>query len=167
MNKEIKTIRRWIIFFMISLFLSGLTAIPLEIELAWLCQQVSPNSTMGKWLNIVYKALSATNRDFPFISYGFDWLAFAHFVLAILFVGPFKDPVRNKWVIDFGIIACLLILPFAFIAGYFRGIPLGWILIDCSFGVIGLIPLLICRSKINRLEQALKLEQSLSYTTLK
>jgi hypothetical protein len=36
-------------------------------------------------------------------------------------------------------IACFLILPTAFIAGYFRGIPIVWQLIDCSFGVFGFI----------------------------
>lgn len=45
------------------------------------------------------------------------------------------------------VIACLLILPLAFIAGYFRGIPFGWQLIDCSFGIVGCIPLLIIYKK--------------------
>jgi hypothetical protein len=50
-------------------------------------------------------------------------------------------------------IACLLIIPFALVAGYFRGIPFWWRLIDCSFGLIGLLPLGICLRKINQLEQ--------------
>ena len=100
-----------------------------------------------------YKVLADTNKEYPFLAYGYDWLAFAHFVLAILFIGPLKDPVRNKWVIEFGMIACVLIIPFAFIAGHFRGIPIGWRLIDCSFGVIGLIPLSICLGKITQVEK--------------
>lgn len=100
----------------------------------------------------VYTGVAVTNDKYPFMAYGYDWLAFAHFVLALLFLGPFKDPVRNKWVIEFGINACLLIIPYAFIAGHFRGIPIGWRLIDCSFGIIGLVPLGICYSKISRLE---------------
>lgn len=153
--KLIKQTRYWIIFFMTALFLSGLTAIPLERELAFLTRCFSPQTMIGAWLDKVYVALAETNRKYPFIAYGSDWLAFAHFVLAILFIGPLKDPVKNKWVIEFAMIACLLIIPFAFIAGEFRGIPLWWRLIDCSFGMLGLIPLSICLSKIKQIKSSI------------
>jgi hypothetical protein len=104
-------------------------------------------------LDKVYNGLHETNKKYPFLTYGYDWLAFAHFVLAILFIGPYKNPVRNKWVIEFGMIACVLIIPFALLAGHYRGIPFMWRLIDCSFGIIGLIPLSICLTKINQLEK--------------
>ncbi len=162
MKNKLKQIRQWIIFFMIVLFLSGLTAIPLEKELAFLSRCFSPANMIGAWIDKVYLAIVYTNKQFPFLAYGYDWLAFAHFVLAILFIGPLKDPVRNKWVIEFGMIACVLIIPFALIAGYFRSIPVGWRLIDCSFGVIGLIPLSICLSKINDIEK--KMPYSLTET---
>lgn len=153
MKKQITIIKRWIIFFMISLFLSGLTAIPIETELQFLSRCFNNDTMLGAWIEKIYIAVSNTNNDYPFIAYGYDWLAFAHFVLAILFIGPLRDPVRNKWVIEFGMIACLLILPFAFVAGHFRGIPFWWRMIDCSFGIIGLIPLMICYRKINALER--------------
>jgi hypothetical protein len=153
MEKKLKQTRYWIIFFMITLFFSGLTAIPLESELAFLSRCVSPNSMIGDWIHRVHLAIVNTNENYPFLAYGYDWLAFAHFVLAVLFIGPLKDPVKNKWVIEFGMIACVLIIPFAFIAGHFRGIPVGWRLIDCAFGVIGLIPLSICLGKITQLER--------------
>jgi len=152
MKHELKSTRRWIIFFMIMLFLSGLTAMPVEGELGFLKDRISATTVMGNWIHRVYEGVAATNRDYPFIAYGYDWLAFAHFVLAVLFIGPLRDPIRNKWVIEFAMIACLLIIPFAMIAGHFRGIPLGWRLIDCSFGVLGLIPLAICRTKIINIE---------------
>jgi hypothetical protein len=98
-------------------------------------------------------AVANMNKEYPFLAYGYDWLAFAHFLLAILFIGPLREPVKNRWVIEFGMIACLLIVPFAFIAGHYRNIPVGWRVIDCSFGVIGLIPLSICRSKILQAEK--------------
>ncbi|MHC4498648.1 MAG: hypothetical protein ACYS21_05980, partial [Planctomycetota bacterium] len=60
---------------------------------------------------------------------------------------------KNVWVIEFGIIACLLIIPVALIAGQIRGIPFFWRLIDCSFGVIGVIPLIICRRYIKQIER--------------
>ena len=152
MDNKLKQIRGWIIFFMVSLFLSGLTAIPLESELQFLSRCISSQTSLGAWIEKVYLAIVRTNRQYPFLSYGYDWLAFAHFVLAILFIGPLKDPVKNKWVIEFAMIACVLIIPYAFVAGYFRGIPIGWRLIDCFFGIIGLIPLSICLAKIKQVE---------------
>ena len=97
-------------------------------------------------------ALQDTNARYPFLAYGTDWLAFAHLVIAIAFIGPFLDPVRNKWVITFGLIACAAVIPLALIAGAIRGIPFPWRLIDCSFGVFGSIPLMICRRSIEMLE---------------
>ena len=40
-------------------------------------------------------------------------------------------------------IACGLVIPAALIFGSLRGLPLLWQLLDCSFGVIGIIPLLL------------------------
>lgn len=150
---KIKQIRQWILFFMISLFLSGFTAIPLESELEFHSRSFPLGSAIGSWIDKVYAALLETNKNYPFLSYGYDWLAFAHFVLAILFIGPLRDPLKNKWIIEFGMISFVLIIPFALIAGHFRSIPLGWRLIDCSFGIIGLIPLGFCLKKINQIEK--------------
>jgi hypothetical protein len=63
-------------------------------------------------------------------------------------VGPLKDPVRNLWVVEFGMIACVLVVPLALICGPLRGIPFFWRLIDCSFGVLGILPLWLCRRAI-------------------
>ena len=151
MKKEIKIIRWLLGFFIVVLFLSGLTAIPVEPELSFLLRFFPSDSGMHHWLSKVLAAYGEVNAAHPFLLYGYDWLAFAHFVLAILFVGPYKDPVKNIWVIQFGLIACALILPLAFMAGTLRGIPLGWQLIDCSFGVFGAIPLWICYRKSKQL----------------
>ena len=152
MNRQLQQIRAWMIFFMISLFLSGLTAMPAEAELAFLSRCFPPDTRIGEWIDKVYTGVANTNKEYPFIAYGYDWLAFAHFTLAVLFIGPYRHPVRNKWVIEFGMIACALIIPFALITGYFRGIPFWWRMIDCSFGIIGLLPLNICYRKIKQLE---------------
>ena len=167
MNKEIILIKRWLAFFMVALVFSGLTALPTEAELAFLTRLIPPSNEWGEWFREVYKGVEDTNDKYPFIAYGYDWLAFAHFILAILFTGPYREPVRNKWVIEFGIIACLCIIPFAFIAGQFRGIPVGWRMIDGMFGVLGLVPLLICRSKIKLIENGIKqqAESSAFYLT--
>jgi hypothetical protein len=50
-------------------------------------------------------------------------------------------------------IACVMVFPLAFIAGAVRGIPIYWRLIDCSFGVAGLVPLSICYRGIGKLER--------------
>lgn len=134
-----------------GLALSGITAFPLETELAYLINDRS--SALQQWLNKVYIAIKTTNKNYPFLSYGTDWLAFAHLMLAILFVGPLKNPIKNKWVIEFGIICCLMIIPLALIAGHIRGIPFFWQLIDCSFGVIAIIPLYLSISNIQKLEK--------------
>jgi len=67
-------------------------------------------------------------------------------------------------VIEFGTIACFLIIPFALVIGYSRGIPFWWRLIDCSFGILGLIPLGICYNKITELEKLQKTEEQLIYS---
>lgn len=148
-----KQIKAWIIFFIIGLILSGITAFPLETELAWVCSWwPEQSSRLYYWLSKCYEAIKDTNAKYPFMAYGYDWLAFAHIVIAIAFVGPLRDPVKNIWIIEFGCIACIAVIPLALIAGPIRNIPLYWRLIDCSFGVFGIIPLLICRRKIKQLE---------------
>lgn len=155
---------RWLVaLFITGLVLSGATAIPLETEVNWLVQSTgarqlmeTPGSTSApvwaEWLCRVQTGLHETNAKFPFISYGGDWLAFGHFVIAIVFIGAWRDPVRNIWLFEFGLIACALVIPYALIFGGVRGIPIWWRLIDCSFGVFGAIPLWICRREAGRLE---------------
>lgn len=153
-NNSLRSIRLWLCFFMLALFFSGITAIPVEWELEALLRFTNDDSTIHLWLTKVLDAYREVDQRYPFLLYGYDWLAFAHIILAILFIGPYRDPVRNIWVIEFGMIACILIFPLAFIAGHFRGIPFGWQLIDCSFGVIGIVPLWIVRKKILNLKPA-------------
>ena len=106
---------------------------------------------LGAWITKVHLALEENAWKYPFLAYGYDWLAFAHLVIAAAFWGPWKDPVRNLWVIHFGMIACLGILPLAFICGPIRGIPFYWTLIDCAFGCFGILPLWLVRRDILRL----------------
>lgn len=149
--RQIKTCM-WIII--AGLFLSGITAFPIKAELNFLIRHDSiyPD-LMRAWLHTICHAVYDTGRSYPYLSYGTDWLAFAHIMLAILFIGPLRDPFKNKWVIQFGMIACISIFPLAFIAGSIRGIPVFWRLIDCSFGVLGIIPLFIAHRIINKMEK--------------
>lgn len=150
---------RWILgAFVIALVLSGATAFPLIHELrllnAWVGEGTAWGTRLpglGSWITLVNRGLGETNAAYPFIQYGSDWLAFAHLVIGAAFYGPWKDPVRNAWVIDWGLLACLGVFPLAFICGPIRGIPMYWTLIDCSFGLIGAVPLLMVRRDIRRL----------------
>ncbi len=160
-DRLLRTIRIWILLFIIGLVLSGLTAFPLERETAILnhlfdvtAAPLPGEPALHVWLRRVHQGITETNLRYPFMAYGTDWLAFAHLVIAIAFIGPFIDPVRNKWVFVFGAIACAGVLPLALIAGPIRGIPFYWRLIDCSFGVIGILPLLLCLHYVRRIEQS-------------
>jgi len=152
-------IRLWLGFFIVALVISGITAFPLETELRFgsdlLHATAAPDLLPGvvEWVDRIRDALIATNDRYPFIAYASDWLAFAHLVIAVAFIGPLRDPVRNIWIIQFGMIACIGVIPLALVAGGIRGIPVGWQLIDMSFGVIGIIPLVIVYRLIRRLER--------------
>ncbi|MBB5396479.1 hypothetical protein [Mucilaginibacter sp. AK015] len=149
-----KRIKYWLILLITGLVLSGITAFPIESELTIAMDNLDVFSPrMQHWLTTIYAAVKTTNAQYPYLSYGTDWLAFAHIVIAIAFIGPLRNPVRNIWVLQFGMIACVLIFPLAFIAGPIRHIPLSWQLVDCSFGVIGIIPLYMAYRYTGKLEQ--------------
>ena len=161
MTNDIQILRkriRWLLwFFMVGLVLSGLTAFPIKTEVDFLQKVVGEGSgmetawpEMARWVSFVHRGVAQMSRKYPFMAYGTDWLAFAHIVIAIAFVGPLRDPVKNIWVVEFGMIACILVIPLAMICGPIRGIPLFWRLIDCSFGVIGIIPLWLTRRYVQR-----------------
>ena len=156
----IRKIRIWLALFIAGLVLSGLTAFPLQRETGLLNRLfgVAAAPSVGEpaphvWLRRVHEGIVHTNSDYPFMAYGTDWLAFAHLVIAVAFLGPLVDPIRNKWVLVFGVVACLGVVPLALIAGPIRGIPFYLRLIDCSFGVIGVVPLLICLRYVRQIEQ--------------
>ncbi|MEV6106952.1 hypothetical protein AB0M28_19875 [Streptomyces sp. NPDC051940] len=151
-----RRIRIWLIVFIVGLVLSGVTAFPLQTEIRWLHEAVTSTSLapdgLVDWIARVREGLEETDAAYPFIAYGTDWLAFAHLVIAVAFIGPYRDPVRNIWIIEWGMIACAMIVPLALLAGPVRDIPFWWTLLDISFGVFGVIPLWIVRRLIKRLE---------------
>ena len=94
--------------------------------------------------------------DYPFLLYGYDWLAYSHIVIALFFTGVYRNPVRNEWVLRTGMLACAGVFVVAFVCGHIRGIPLFWTFIDCSFGFFGMILLLILQRLIRRLAASTK-----------
>lgn len=156
-----RRIRLWVALFVIGLVLSGITAFPLTWEVKLLAHWIhwppleATFASVGltAWIERVRDGLVATDAAYPFLAYGTDWLAFAHIVIALAFVGVWRDALRNIWIVEWAMLACVLVWPLAFICGPLRGIPLGWRFIDCLFGVFGLIPLWIVRRDILRLEK--------------
>jgi len=155
-----RRIRALLAVFMLCLVLSGVTAFPLEAELRILTRvlgvdQAKPPGDydgLRYWIARVDQGVRETNAQYPFMAYGTDWLAFGHIAIAVFFIGALLDPVRNEWVVTAGMIVCIGVIPLALIAGAVRGIPLYWRLLDCSFGVIGIVPLWLCRQYIHQLE---------------
>lgn len=156
-----RRIRGWMIVFIAGLVISGVTAFPLVPEIHLLARLIGatgapesyPAGGVLWWIATVRTGIEVADTRFPFLFYGTDWLAFGHIVIALFFIGPLRDPVRNVFVLRAGIAACVLVWPLALICGPIRGIPFWWQLIDCSFGVLGMVPLLICLRDVRRLEE--------------
>jgi hypothetical protein len=138
--------------FIAGLVLSGVTAFPLLHELSLLSSWLGISdpaayetlSGFRAWIAFVFFGLQKTYTAFPFVGYGTDWLALGHLIITLFFIGPFRDPIRNAWVLRTGLLACGAVIPLALICGHIRHIPLTWRLLDCSFGIVGAIPLLYC-----------------------
>lgn len=155
-----RRVRYILVLFVLALIISGVTAFAIRREVNILQSVIGEGTFMERlyppmahWISFVHRGLTNIPREHSFIFYGTDWLAFAHIVIAIAFLGPLREPVKNIWVIEFGMTACVLLIPVALICGQIRGIPFFWRLIDCSFGIIGIIPLWICRRYVKRMEQ--------------
>lgn len=157
---ELRKIRVAIVVVIVGLVLSGITAFPLLHELNFLSSLITgggddlnPASHTGitHWILRVREGLEVTYAAYPFIAYGTDWLAFAHLMIALFFILPYRDPVRYLGVLHVGIWCSLLIFPLALICGHIREIPIFWRLIDCSFGALCIPPLLYAIKLANRL----------------
>ncbi|MFL6506176.1 MAG: hypothetical protein ACJ8KC_12240 [Candidatus Udaeobacter sp.] len=59
--------------------------------------------------------------------------------------------MRNVWIIHASMIACVLVIPTALIAGFVHEIPVWWRTIDSSFAIVGLIPLCLAERLIQNL----------------
>jgi hypothetical protein len=157
-----RRIRFLIVFFMCALAVSGLTAIPLQWELSLLMPVIAKAAQWGihfpafsEWMERINDGVQNGYGRYPFLAYGTDWLAFGHVAIALAFIGPLRDPIKNVWVIEFAMLACLLVIPWTLLFGAMRAIPFFWQLIDMSFGMLGIIPLWVARQGILRLTREL------------
>jgi hypothetical protein len=145
-----------------GLILSGISAFPLQWELSILDRWfglgahtvASSNCVrLGDFISGVHSGITQTYTQFPFFGYATDWLAFGHFVIAAFFILPFIHPIRYRAILHVGLVACGGVIALALICGPIRGIPFFWTLIDCSFGILGAIPLLYCLRLTAKIEQ--------------
>jgi hypothetical protein len=140
-----------------GLFVSGVTIWPALWELKTVVRMVwgegEPAGVLHRFIVQAIEGLEAVESDYPFLLYAYDWLAFAHVVLAILFVGTLRDPVRNLWIVQCGLIMCALVPVLAGICIPLRGIPLRWFWIDFAFAPAAAGPLWIALRDIRREEK--------------
>jgi hypothetical protein len=157
-RRDLAWARFWLAFFAAALVVSGLTAIFVRDELRLLSPLFDGGSashhlwpSLADWLASVRRGVEASYDEYPFLAYGYDWLAFGHFVAAVPFLMAIREPRRHVWVVTFGMIACVAVVPFALIMGEVRGIPLYWRGIDALFGILGVGVLLELRRRLKRL----------------
>jgi hypothetical protein len=129
--------------------LSGITAFPIQIEIDFLLDNINLfPGTFKVWILRLYHTIHSTPE---IMFYGTDWLAFAHIVISLFFIPVYFDPIKHKVNLYIGMIACILIFPLAFICGPIRNIPFFHQLIDCSFGLIGILYLSFILKLVNKL----------------
>jgi len=123
----------------IGLLISGITVWPAIPEL--------------KFGLIVLEKIGLAHSELAHL-YGYDWLAFAHIVLAILFWGAARDPLRNKWIVECGLIMCALIPLLALICIPYREIPWWWFFMDFAFAPAAALPLWTALTDIRTIESS-------------
>lgn len=154
-----KTLRRakWMMGLVVfGLLVSGVTLWPavselqLAVRLVW--GEGPPSGVLHAFILRAIEGLTVVHAQYPFMLYAHDWLAFAHIVLALLFAGAIRDPVRNVWVVECGLLMCALVPVLAGICIPLRGLPLRWFFIDFAFAPAAGWPLWIAWRDIRRVE---------------
>ena len=149
-----RKIKMAVIVTIIGLLLNGISAVPLRAELNILLANpdLLPKFLRDWWI-YVNTGVHETSSKYNFMRYGFDWLGFAHLLIAIAFIGPLKDPVKNEWVVQWGMIASALSVLMSFGWEWLRGIPLWWSCIDASVAIAAFVILWLCNKWIQELKK--------------
>ena len=160
MDARLRRVRAWTWFFIAGLIFSGATALPIPTAMDAGTTLMGADMSAGglvpdgmaAWLRTVRDGVGRAQEASPFLFYGTDWLAFGHFVIALAFVGALRDPVRNRWMYEFGMMACAAVPIWALVFGQVRGIPFWWRCIDASFGIVGFFPVWWCHRWTGEIE---------------
>ena len=97
-NRQALELRRKVqillVLYGLALIAIGLATIPLQVEIAVLENVTGDRSAleevwpaMAHWISRVQEGVSRAYGTYPFLQYGTDWLAFAHVVIGIAFLG--------------------------------------------------------------------------------
>ena len=158
-QKTLRKIRIYLILFLLAFVFSLHMVVFIETDAELLAKYVGHDTFMEElspsisaWMEHLNLAVSETYSSYPFIAYCMDWLCYAFVVIAIFLLGAIKDPVKNVWVVQVFLVACCLGLILPFIVGPIRDIPIFWRFFDSSFGLIGLLFLLLPYRLIRKLE---------------
>ncbi|MBN1124905.1 MAG: hypothetical protein JXA82_07850 [Sedimentisphaerales bacterium] len=162
-QKLLYRIRFVLILFAIGLILSGIIFFPLKQQLDLLVRLCGPGtwvetvfSPMAYWIDRMHEATIDVHRDHAFVFYCTDWVAFAMIIVGLAFWGPIRNPVRNRWVIEWGILISVLSVLTVLISAPLRGWPWFWLPFDSSFGILALVPLWLAHHWTCRLEKSLQ-----------
>lgn len=151
-----RRIKASLIITIIGLLLNGISAVPLHTELNILLSNSDAfPKFLRDWFMYVNKGVNEISGHYNFMRYGFDWLGFAHLLVAIAFIGPLKDPIKNEWVVRWGMIASALSVLMAFGWERLRAIPLWWSFIDASIAIVAFIILWLCNKWIQELKRTI------------
>lgn len=149
-KNTLKIIRTYLVIFLLGILFSLHTVLFVEVETAFFNKHFGPGTAMeqklpavSSWIETLYTNVHQTYKNYPVMAYCMDSLSYACVIFAIFMIGAIKDPVKNLWIIQTFLIACVLVTALPFIAGPFRGVPIFWRCLDSSFAVIGFFVLLI------------------------
>ncbi|HRG59567.1 MAG TPA: hypothetical protein PK323_11465 [Bacteroidia bacterium] len=152
-KKLVIRIKYVLILFFIFLVLSNITAFRLEQELGILLRMKGYFSDRAVvFMHSMAQIILNTNNKYPFLCNGIVCLTFVLINIAVAFIEPLRDSIYNKWVIKLGMITCGMIFLLAFINGGISQIAYYSQLLECSFEVIGLMPLFLCYPRISQPE---------------
>lgn len=137
-----------------GLLVSGVTVWPAVPELKWAVRlawgEGPADGVLHGFVLRAIEGLEYVGAQYPFMLYAHDWLAFAHIMLAILFTGAIRDPVRNVWIVQCGLIMCALVPVLAGVCIPLRGLPWIWFWIDFAFAPAAALPLWIALRDIRK-----------------
>ena len=150
----------WLVLFFLGVLFGLHTVVFVEAETAFFVKYLGSGTAFSEklpfissWIDTLYVSVSNTYETYPVIAYCMDWLSYACVVFAIFMIGAIRQPVKNVWIVQVYLIACLLAAVLPFVAGPFRDIPIFWRFIDGSFGIIGFLILLPAYRLIKKLEK--------------
>jgi len=157
-EKDLFRVRVYLSVVLVGILFSCQMILFVEPEIQWIDKAIGQSPfvvqhfpQLSDWIGVLRVSVTETYQKYPVMAYCMDWLAFAHVFIAVALLGAIRNPVQNVWVVKTALITTLLMIPFTFISGGIRGIPCYWLLLDSSFAMIAILPLVLALRGIKRL----------------